>query len=347
MATKELSSLAVSIFCEDLAMMLQAGIQPDEAAGLLAEDSSSEAFQQAARSMQKSLILGSSLSQAADESGIFPQYAVKMIAAGELSGRTDTVLRSLSRHYAGKDQLEKKLKSAVVYPGVLLGLMALILVVLVTKVLPVFTSVYESLSGSLAASSFSYIRIAYFVGWAGLLITLLLAVVLLTGLALSRTTAGRTKLSALFEKLPFTAAASRRLALAHFSSALSVFIASGVDTDTALEAAGAMTDHRGVSEQVERCKQSMASGTGLATAIFEEKLFEPLYGRMLVSGARSGQLESVLAHLGELFQQDADTALDRLIDSIEPILAGFLTVIVGSTLLSVMLPLISILGSIG
>lgn len=347
MAKKELSSRAVSIFCEDLAMMLHAGIQPDEAAGLLAEDSVCEPFQEAACSMQKSLILGSSLSRAADESGIFPQYAVQMIAAGELSGRTDAVLHSLSRHYAGNDQLEKKLKSAVAYPCVLLGLMALILVALVTKVLPVFTSVYQSLSGNLAASSFSYIRLAYIVGWAGLLFTLFLAALLLSGLTLSRTAAGRTKLASLFEILPFTAYSSRQLALARFTSALSVFIASGLDTDTALESAGLMTHHRGVCEQVELCKHSMAEGTGLACAIFEQKLFEPLYGRMLISSARSGQLESALQDLSQLFQQDAATALDRLIDSIEPVLAGFLTVIVGSTLLSVMLPLISILGSIG
>ena len=79
----------------------------------------------------------------------------------------------------------------------------------------------------------------------------------------------------------------------------------------------------------------------------EQKVFEPLYGRMLISGARSGQADTVLARLSQLFTQDAQAAMDALIDSIEPILAAFLTLAVGVTLLAVMLPLIGILGSIG
>ncbi len=347
MAKNELSSLAVSAFCENLAMMLEAGIQPDEAAALLAEDTSTGPFQQAAKAMQRSLLLGASLSQAAKDTGMFPDYAVQMIAAGEVSGRTDGVLRSLARHYAGQDQLEKKLKSAVVYPGILLGLMALILIVLLAKVLPVFTGVYQSLAGDVASSSYAYIRLAYGVGWAALIVTLLLAALLAAGLILSRTTAGRAKLSGLFERLPLTAPASRKLAVARFTSALSIFTASGVDVDTAMNAAGEMVAHGGLQAQIQRCKAAMAEGKGLATAIFEQRLLEPLYGRMLLSGARSGSTENVLARLAQLFTQDADQALDRLIDSIEPVLAGFLTLAVGITLLSVMLPLIGILGAIG
>ena len=91
----------------------------------------------------------------------------------------------------------------------------------------------------------------------------------------------------------------------------------------------------------------MQKGKGLSTALFEQKVFEPLYGRMLISGARSGQADTVLARLSQLFTQDAQAAMDALIDSIEPILAAFLTLAVGVTLLAVMLPLIGILGSIG
>lgn len=347
MAKNELNSLIVSAFCESMAMMLEAGIQPDEAAALLAEDSGTGPMQQAALSIQKSLLLGESLSQAARASGVFPDYAVRMIAAGEVSGRTDRVLRSLARHYASQDQLQKKLKSSVFYPGVLLGLTALILAVLVAKVLPVFTGVYQSLSGSLAASSYGYIRFAYAVGWAALLLTLLLAALLVAGLVLSGSSAGARRLSALFEKLPLTAPAARKLAVARLSSALTLFLASGVDADTALTAAADMVDHQALRAQLQACHQEMEQGKGLATVLFEHKIFEPLYGRMLLSGARSGQTDSVLARLTQLFTQDAQTALDRLIDAIEPLLAAFLTLAVGVTLLAVMLPLIGILGSIG
>ncbi len=91
----------------------------------------------------------------------------------------------------------------------------------------------------------------------------------------------------------------------------------------------------------------MENGKGLSTAIYEHRVFEPLYGRMLVSGARSGSLDQVLARLSTLFSEDAGHTIDRLINGIEPVLTGFLTVAVGITLISIMLPLIGILGAIG
>ena len=93
--------------------------------------------------------------------------------------------------------------------------------------------------------------------------------------------------------------------------------------------------------------KAFLQGEGLAGAVGAEKLFEPLYARMLLGGARAGSLEKTLGRLAELFSRDADEQVDRLIDCIEPALAGFLTVAVGVTLLAAMLPLIGILGGIG
>lgn len=347
MAKRELSALAVSALCEELALLLGAGIQPDEAAGLLCEDSEAGEFQQAAKALHKSLLLGESLSRAVEQAGALPAYAARMIAAGEKAGRTEAVLGSLARYYAAQARLQKKLRSAVVYPAVLLALMAAILAVLVTRVLPVFQGVYEGLVGDLATSSYGYIRLAYWVGGAALAITLALALAVLAGALLGRSPAGRARLSRLFQTLPFTAGAARRLAVARLAGALDIFIASGLDADTAMEAAEGMVDHRELRGRIAAARAQMAQGAGLATAVHDQKLFEPLYARMLLSGARSGQTEQVLGRLAALFAQDADDEMDRAIDAVEPALAGFLTVSVGVTLLSVMLPLIGILGTIG
>lgn len=347
MAKQELSSLAVSAFCENMAMMMNAGIPMDEAADLLCTDANVGPFREAAESIRKPLMMGEPLSAAAEQSGMFPDYAVKMIAAGERAGRTESVLRALARYYAGQDRLQNKLKSAVVYPAVLLGIMAAILVVLLAAVLPVFTDVYQKLAGEIASSSFAYIRVAEVVGWVALIVTLVLVAALIVGAVFGRTRAGRERLAVLFEKFPFTARAMRAMAVAQFTRALSIFVASGLDVDTSLSAAGGMVSHRGVRESIHGCQIAMANGAGLATAIYDQKIFEPLYGRMLLSAARSGSIDETLAHLAEVFTEDADAQLDALLDAIEPALSGFLTMAVGITLLSVMLPLVGILGTVG
>ena len=347
MAKKQLNDLAISAFCEGLAMMLGAGIPLDEAVALLCVDAQPGPLKAMGETIHERLLLGDTLAAAAAASEGLPAYAVKMIAAGELAGRTEAVLASLARYYEAQHRLQAKLKSAVVYPTVLLGLMAAILVALVAGVLPVFAGAYRTLVGDIASSAYSYIQLAYSVGWVALGVTLVLALTVGLGALAARTPQGRTLLSNLFQKLPFTARATRQLAVARFTSALGIFIASGVDVDTALSAAGGMTLHGALGRQVEQCQAQMAGGAGLATAIYDQRLFEPLYGRMLLSAERSGNLETALTRLEAIFNQDANEQMDRLIDSIEPLLAGFLTVSVGVTLLSAMLPLIAILGSVG
>lgn len=349
MASKELNSLAVGIFCENMAMMTAAGIGTEEAAGLLSEDSSQNDFQDAAKAVQKHLLLrGGTLADAVRESGYFPDYVAQMIDAGERAGRTEQTLRSLAKYYSRQSELEAKLKSAVLYPAVLLLLMTAILAVLLAKVLPVFTGVYTSLAGDLTASSYRYIGAAYAAGVLALVITGVLTLAVLVVAVMQRSVAGRRTLAGVAQRLPVTRGISAQLALSHFTEVLVIFIASGVDADAAMEEASRLVQDRTVRQRVLACQRQMKEqNAGLATAIYDQKLFEPLYGRMLVSGARSGNLEGVLSRLTQLFSEDAQTRINDALDRIEPAITAFLTVAVGITLISAMLPLIGILGSIG
>lgn len=349
MANKQLESLAISVFCENMAMMLGAGIGAEEAAGLLGEDSTQGSFHDAAKSVQKFLLLqGGTLSEAVAQSGYFPAYVSDMIRVGESAGRIEQTLRSLAGYYASRSCLETKLKSAVLYPLVLLVLMAAILGVLLAKVLPVFAGVYTSLAGDLTSSSYGYIRVAYGIGWLALAVTVLVALVLIAATVASRTSKGLDTLKRMAEHLPVLSGIAQQLSLANFTEVLMIYVASGVDVDSAMEAAGKMVDNETVAQKVDACRRQMKEkGVGLATAVYEQKLFEPLYGRMLVSGARSGSLEPVLERLTDLFSQDARMRIDRAVDRVEPFMSAFLTVTVGIALISTMLPLIGILGSIG
>ena len=166
MAAKTLRSLAVSAFCEDMAMMLAAGIQVDDALSLMRGDSGDGPLYDAASAVLERVQMGEPLAEAVEQCGYFPAYAAQLVAAGEAAGRTESVLKSLAVYYETQDKLEKRLKSAVIYPAVLLFLMAGVLAVLVARVLPVFTGVYTGLAGSVAASSYAYITAANIIGWA-------------------------------------------------------------------------------------------------------------------------------------------------------------------------------------
>ena len=267
-----------------------------------------------------------------------------MLAAGERSGRTVQVLNSLAGYYDAQDRLQARLKSAVLYPLVLLLLMAAILAVLLARVMPVFTGVYASLSGSLTASSYRYIAAGYVFGGAALAVTALLAAGLVACVLLGRTPAGRETLARRAVRLPFTAPLAEQNALCDFLRVLQLYIAS---EDAAMTAAAGLVTHPALQAKAAACLRQMRERqAGLATALYDQKLLEPLYGRMLVAGARSGNLEQVLARLTGQLWADTQDRIDRAVDSIEPALSAFLTVAVGVTLVSAMLPLVGILGSI-
>lgn len=350
MATTVLESSAVSAFCESVAIMLAAGIQTDEAVSLLGDNMEDGAFKRACDAVYARLIGGETLASALEDSGCFPRHMVDMVGVGEVSGRLEPTLRTLAVYYDEEGRLFAKMRSSIVYPAALLCVMSVILAFTVAVILPVFVNVYESLSGSLAAGSFNTVGASIGIGWVALAITLVCTVLVLVMAVAMRSEGGRRSMMRLAEKLPFTRNTMYQLALSRFTSALATYVASGIDTDTAMKEAVSMVDHRSLKRQLEGAREAMldlSAPKSLAQAMSDSGVFEPVYARMLTIGARSGSVEDVLGRLSLTFFDDAIVKMDRLVDGVEPALAAFLTVAVGATLVSVMLPLIGIMGSIG
>lgn len=350
MATKMLESSAISAFCESIAVMHGAGIQMDEAVYLLGDNMEDASFKHACDSVYAGLIAGKPLAKALQDSGSFPAHVVDMVQAGEHAGRIENVLWSLAKYYDEEDRLYAKVKSAVAYPAALLCVMSVILLFTVAVILPVFEDVYRSLSGDITAGSFAYVDASAVIGRIALAITLVCTALVLAGMLASRTPGGRQRIVRLLERTPFTRGPLLQMATGRFTAALATFVAAGVNSDVSMERALAMVDHPTLRTRLEGVLAQMvdpAQGKSLAQAVFDNDVFEPIYARMLVVGSRSGSMETVLSGLSDTFFDDSVTQLDRLIDSVEPALAAFLTVSVGATLVAVMLPLIGIMGSIG
>ena len=345
--SRKLDNLGVSAFCESMAMMVQSGIQTDEAVGLLYTGHRDGGILEHGLSVMKTAIEdGRSLSAGMEESGIFPQYCLQMVKAGEQSGRLEDVLFRLSRYYTDQKTISDKLKNAVTYPAAMLALIIAVLIVMLTMVLPAFKGVYDKLTGSLAASSYRYIRLAYVFSWVALCVMVVLAVLLVLGLVLWNTEK-RPLVEKLLQKIPATRDILWDMGMFRFTSALSTFLASGEMQDIAVQDSIRMTDCAPVEEKLQKCLNFMEEGHSFAQAAYEEELFEPVYGRMLLAGERSGNMENVLARLTELLEGDCVNRVDRLVGIVDPLLSGVLMITVALSLLSVMLPLIGMMNSVG
>ena len=235
---QELQSMAVSAFCENMAMLLNAGIDPEEGTALLSDTGVESEFHDAADVVHKYLEEnGGTLADACQASGYFPDYACRMLATGEMTGRTEQVLKGLARYYAGQARLSKQVRSAVTYPAVLLFIMAVILAVLLAQVLPVFSRVYATMAGGTAAAGYRYLQVGYVVGGVALVITAIIAAILVAALVEGRTAQGRIKLESQAERVPVLGEVVHKRALARYTWVLDLYLASGMPPEDSLRAA--------------------------------------------------------------------------------------------------------------
>lgn len=348
MAVQILSEEQISVFCRSLAMMLRSGVTMQEAVELFVQDGddASPLLHSTAQQMEKALGEGQSFAQTARDTGAFPEYALGVFSMAELSGRLDEVLDRLADYYDRQHALNERLRSTLTYPVALLLMMCGVLSVLVFSVLPMFVRVYNSLTGSLAASSYAYVLAASLIGRVSLVLAVAVSAVLLVLTVMLHTQKGREKLNGPMERSRFTRKAARQLAVSQMADTVSTMLASGAEEDSALEQCIRQTSHTGLRTALQACRSDMQQGTGMAQAFLRHKVLPPLYARMLQGGSESGSLPAAMESVALRMGQEAENALCRLIDDIEPVLIGFLTVSVGFTLLSVMLPLLGILSAV-
>lgn len=348
MASKnKLSLLGVSAFCESMASMLNAGIEISEAASLMKQKGEHNGqLNEGLEVIEKVLQEGSTLKDAMEKSGMFPEYALQMVEAGEATGKSEETLKRLSSYYASQHSLKEKITSTIVYPLAMIVLIIIVLFLMLKLVLPAFSDVYETLTGSLSQSSYSYINYAFLFCRIALIVMSILVVVVGAGYFLYGH-GFKKQISALLSRFPAAANILENLALYRFTSAYEVYLSSGFMQDDAIVKAAQMCDHPVVNEKIEKTKKSMDEGNGFGRSANDAELYEPVYGRMLLPAERSGDMEGTLKRLSDLLSESVMTSSDRLLGSLESILSGVLMLTVAIALLCVMLPLIGIMNSIG
>ncbi len=344
----KLESSELAWLCEQIALIQKSGIPLPEGIDLLAESADlprlKAVLEQLSGEMEKMV----PLSEAMTTLDSFPAYLVKMATVGEISGNLDAVMSSLSDFYARDAELKKKIRSALVYPVVLLLMMLGVIVLLVVRVLPVFSEIIESFGGSMPAFSQGLLSFGQFIAYnAFWLVPLLIVVIIALVLWLQRSTPGRRLVDRARLKLPIVGPLFQRIYTSRFSVSLSYMLRSGIDMDTAMSMTEAVMDNALVSEKIAECRRKIRKGTDTFVALQETALFPKLFVRMMSLGNRTGEMDTVMAKIARAYESEVDNRLTRLTGIVEPLLVVILSLIVGAILLTVMLPLVEIMSSIG
>ncbi len=333
---------------KQLALLMQSGIQIGDALTVISEEQSDKNYQELLKGMASSLDEGIPFAQTLADSGAFSMHCVGLIQTGEQVGRIEETLLSLSYYYESKVQRKKKLYESLTYPLILTALMVIVVVILLTQVLPIFHDVYASLGGKLTG-------VAHWLLVAGNAINLALPYVgivcsvaaMVSAIALS-IPAARQKLSGCFLRVFGDRGSYRKMNDATFMQALSVAIGSGIPfEDGAQLAAESLKDVPKAYARCQKCIRLIEEGANLEDALCESKLVSRSSAYLLKLGIRAGKGDETVLEIANRMERDAEDAMNARLSRIEPALVIATSLVTGLILLTVMLPLIDIMKTIG
>ncbi len=339
-----LSNEELSVLCEQVALVLRAGLPVHDGVEALSENYKGTRFEKGFNTLTITVMETGSLTTGFKEAGLFPDYLISMTEIGEKTGELDSVMEELSAYYEREAANRRSIKSALFYPLLLIVMMALIISVLVTQVLPIFENVYGSFD---SGSSAGWMNIAVTFGKVTLItagVLLLLVIILLVVIKLDGSQKVLQWLQNAFKPLRRL---EQKLSAARFASTLGMMLRSGFPLEESMELIENLFTNKRLRQRVNQCRQKMDEGISFPDAVGETGIFEPLHCRMISVGFRAGQTDRVMSKLAVLYDEEVNTQIGHLVSIIEPTLVALMSVIIGAILMSVMLPLLSIMSSIG
>ena len=333
-----LGNLEIAAFCDQLSMIVSAGIPIYEGISILQEDAPEEETAEILSVISNSLDHGSSFCDALRETNVFPKYVLDMIGIGELAGKLEEVLNALTGYYKREESIQNSIKNAVTYPLLMIAMMLAVILVLIAKVLPVFHQIYMELGSDLTGFAGAMMRFSDALNQYLFVIIVLIAAA--AGIFLiSKSDAGQK----FFKKRPLalSTAASR------FANCIALALSSGLDTDQGLMLAEQLVDNPYMASRIKKCRDLTASGRGFAEAVLTSGIFSKIYTSMITIGFRTGSMDEVMHQISEEYEEETDKQIAKFISVLEPTLVIILSIFIGLILISFLLPLIGIMSSIG
>jgi type IV pilus assembly protein PilC len=329
-------------------MLLEAGITLHGSLQIMQDDEQSRDGKEMMNVLIDALGRGESFSTAIERSALFPRYMVHMVEIGEKTGRLVQTLTALSEHYNRQERLAVTIKSSVMYPAILLILMIVVVLILIVQVLPIFSDVFGRLGSHMSPLAVSLMNFGSWLGDAAIVIAIVLGVIFAVAFLAWCIRAVRVALKKAFMNRWGGRGIFDHIATSRFTSAMSLAMASGLDTSESTDIAFAISGgSKAVDMKHKKCTELLDSGITLAEALTKADILSSQDGKMLSIGSHGGKADEAMAEIARRGDINVRDEIDRIVGKIEPTLVIISSVVIGIILLSVMLPLMGIMTSIG
>ncbi len=337
----------VVIFTRQFSTMINAGLPLVQALDILAKQTENKNLSNVTRSVVFDVESGHTVADAlAKHPNAFTDLYVNMVAAGEAGGILDTILMRLATFLEKNDALVRKVKGAMIYPGVIMSVAFIAITVLLLFVIPVFETMFASVGMALPLPTRIVLGMSRFlkaywwaVGAGGFGFVVLLR-------RYYKTPNGKLMIDRAMLKLPILGDVLRKSAVSRFTRTLGTLISSGVSILDGLEITAKTAGNRVIQDAIMASRSSIASGETIASPLQKSNVFPPMVISMIAVGEQTGGLDEMLSKIADFYDEEVDAAVSGLLSLLEPVMIVFLGVVVGGMVVAMYLPIFDMINAV-
>jgi type IV pilus assembly protein PilC len=337
----------IAVFTRQFSVMIDSGVPLVQCLQILAETQENKKFKAAILAVQRDVESGNNLAASmAQQPKVWDKLYTNMVAAGEAGGILDTIFRRLSVYIEKAVKLKSAVKSALVYPVAVVFIASAVIALILWKVVPAFTELFASMNAELPLPTRVVIGASKFVGSFGLFLIVGLFLIGFVIKSYYSTPKGRHSVDALLLKAPIFGPLLRKIAVARFTRTMSTLIASGVPILECLDIAAHTSGNAVIEEAILTVKQAIEEGRTIVEPLKASKVFPNMVVSMIGVGEQAGALESMLTKIADFYEEEVDVAVGDLMTALEPAMIVVLGVIVGGIVISMYLPIFTLVGQL-
>jgi len=338
----------IVIFTRQFSTMINSGLPLVQALDILATQSENPALKDVTRQVVFDVESGNTVADALRKHPkAFSELYVNMVAAGEAGGILDTILMRLAVFMEKNDALVRKVKGAMIYPGVIMSVAAIAITVLLVFVIPTFQTMFASANIALPLPTRIVIGLSHMLKtyWYIMVIAAVGFVIMIR--RYYATPGGKLNIDRLLLKAPVLGDVLRKSAVSRFTRTLGTLISSGVSILDGLEITAKTSGNRVIQDAIMESRASIAGGETIAAPLKKSQVFPPMVISMIAVGEQTGGLDEMLTKIADFYDEEVDAAVSGLLSLMEPVMIVFLGVVVGGMVISMYLPIFDMVNAAG
>lgn len=342
------STRDIVIFTRQFATMINSGLPLVQSLDILAKQSENKTLRKVIDQVLYDVESGQTLADSLRQHPkVFPELYVNMVAAGEAGGILDTILLRLAVFLEKADALRRKIKGAMIYPGVILTVAVAAVAILLIFVIPVFQGMFADVGAALPAPTQFVIFLSETLQarwWALVLGIVMIAVAVRQAY---QTPGGQLFFDRLLLNMPILGPMQRKAAIARFTRTLGTLVSSGVAILDGLEITAKTSGNRVLHDAIMESRTSIAGGETISEPLRKSGVFPPMVTSMINVGEQTGGLDEMLTKIADFYDEEVDAAVEALLAAMEPVMIVFLGVVVGGMIVSMYLPIFDLMNVVG